>query len=796
MSIFSFPRIHFKGLMAVNVGTGNNDDYSGAAVMGPNYPGYETDPLRQADSPNVQPLTYGMTDEQWVAWAQASQTFAAPPPAPPPPPPSAGATAAGSLDVNKAEGDLTPPAATTPVYFVPGEWNYFGDMGLTFFDTPVRSVVTAPGTVVTDPAQQPVIGGQVSFNSRPDDTGRSTGLLVDVNAEDVPSSQILAESVMIAQNGTALLAGAPSKAVTRNINFQRNFSLGGPNGAGCLFQCVIPVASLGGSPLLKQFPAQQNGVPLSGVVFHYYMYRPLQELNTFKYPSTGPSDPNNPWFAAIEARYRQAANAPGGQPTPSMTPAEVLAVFAANGLNPDYVQVVGTFAPAYGDEVASAPVGRSLIPSGSIPATGTTGNAAPTSPTFQLAPAIVNVDHASGLVSVDFSGTFPDQLQGTAYDPLDTTNNPKWCFGSGPATLCITDGTNRYPVGQVAYQDTEAGDLVGWIFDFPIADLPAAAQGLLDEGSFELWASVDQTDGSFKDVQLLVEQDYLIVSDQAAIFGEQRVDGTAETQFVSDSGVAGPVRIRVFYKGLELAAGGTCPPVSVWEYDTTPNQAPGALTLLTSTFGPGQDLSVNTQKNGNRLYTFTVDGQAPPPGFSGIRATADEPDPPSGAPLYPPLQYGNLPLAYASMINLRILPNDVDYAQYYVPGSNPPAGNEQLTFDVVYAQVLRNYYLLYPAMSKRVPLNDPSYWADPEMAMRLYQRTQLSWWGKVEYMPRTRDLSNTRRTLLQAWALKFFQLPGASSRPGTGTSPITNPSTGTNPGTGTSSGPAGPTASA
>lgn len=763
MSIFSFPRIHFKGLLAVNVGTGNNDDYSSAALMGPDYPGYENDPLRQADSPIVQPLTYGMTDDQWVAWAQVRQQFAAVPTAEGDAAATAKAAALAPVDlgpeVNKAEGSITPPAAADAVYYVPGEWNYYGDMGLTFIDALVRSVVTGPGTVVTDPATQPVIGAQVSFNNRPDDTGRSTGMLVDVNAEDVPSSQVLADSVMIAQKGTALLAGTPTKAVTRNINFQRNFNLGGPNGAGCLFQCMIPLSSLGSSPLVQQFAAEQNGAPLTGVVFHYYMYRPLQEINTFKYPFD-PTNPDSPWFAQIEARYRQAAHAPGGVPTPGMTPREVEALFAANGLNPDYVQVVGTFAPAYGGEVASAPVGRSLVPSGRIPANGTRGNAGGPNPTFQLAPAVVNVDYASGTISADFSGTFPDSLQGTDYDPLDTTNNPKWVFGTGPATLYLVSGSQKYRIGDVDYRDTDAGDRVGWIFDFRVGDLPAEAQApsVIDNGTLELWAPVKQTNGTVTDVQLLLEQDYLVVSDQAAIFGEQAA--APQTQFISDDGNAGPVRIRVFRRGVELAAD-ACPPVTVWEYDTTPNQDPGPLTLVTGTFGPGQDLSVDTGKNGNRLYTFTVQGQAPPPGFTGIRATATGSDTDT---LYPPLQYGSLPLAYASMINLRILPN-ADYTQYYVPGTNPPVGNERLTFDVVYEQVLRNYYLLYPAMSKRVPLNDPSYWADPEMAMRLFQRTQLSWWGKAEYMPRTRDLSSSRRALLQAWALRFFQLPGAAPAP-------------------------------
>jgi hypothetical protein len=76
---------------------------------------------------------------------------------------------------------------------------------------------------------------------------------------------------------------------------------------------------------------------------------------------------------------------------------------------------------------------------------------------------------------------------------------------------------------------------------------------------------------------------------------------------------------------------------------------------------------------------------------------------------------------------------------------------------VIYQEVLRNYYLLYPGMNAVIPLNDPQQWEDAEMAGRLWQHTQKSWWNQYGYMPRTRDLSQTRRTLLHAWARKYFQ---------------------------------------
>src|SRR3954464_5867830 len=105
MSIFSFPRINVKGLIAINVGTANNDDYSNV-VFPPGWGAYEGLPLRLADSNNVQPLTYGMDDATFIEWLQAPHPFQQPQPA-------AAMTKAGTA---------TPTAAPTQ-NLIPAEWN-------------------------------------------------------------------------------------------------------------------------------------------------------------------------------------------------------------------------------------------------------------------------------------------------------------------------------------------------------------------------------------------------------------------------------------------------------------------------------------------------------------------------------------------------------------------------------------------------------------------------------------------------------------------------------------------------
>jgi hypothetical protein len=116
----------------------------------------------------------------------------------------------------------------------------------------------------------------------------------------------------------------------------------------------------------------------------------------------------------------------------------------------------------------------------------------------------------------------------------------------------------------------------------------------------------------------------------------------------------------------------------------------------------------------------------------------------------------------APSISLRILPNDEDFSRYYVhPIAPEPVGNDQLTFDVVYQKVLRTYYLLYPIMNSVFPLN-----SEPDVAgsaQAILQVTDPKQWMSRGFMPRTRDMSASRRTLLRAWCWKVLAVPADSS---------------------------------
>jgi hypothetical protein len=278
-------------------------------------------------------------------------------------------------------------------------------------------------------------------------------------------------------------------------------------------------------------------------------------------------------------------------------------------------------------------------------------------------------------------------------------------------------------IGPVDYADTDSGDRRGWIFDFDISANPAAQRILQDpDARFSLQHAQYGT--------ILGETDYYFVSNQQAIYAEQYGVGDS----FLNQGTTEPATVSVYHRGHELDAT-DCPPITVWQYRSVPIQSPGDVEAIATDFKPGQPLQVDTSQPGNFLFTFSIyaAGNLPPKSYSTF--------------MFPPY------VTNAPSVSLRILPNGEDFSAYYVdPSAEDPIGNDQLTFDVVYHKVLRTYYLLYPAMNQIFPLNDES--RVRKSAQTVLDVTDPKLWMSGRYMPRTRDMSDSRRKLLRAWCRK------------------------------------------
>lgn len=694
MSIFDYPRINFKGLISINVGTANNDDYSGEFfASGP----YANQPVRLADSPSVQPMLYGMDDDTWVKWAVTPLVVNKPKAKSKP-------QASGAATARRFEGEAETGSTTDTI--LPGEWNYYGDMALEMKDVKITGV-NDPNKKISPSLLNTINSSQLSYLNRPGPNGRSTGMVIDINPEDPTNTQVFTDYLSLMSGDNVVFSAKPSKAMTRWINFFRNGALTGPNGAAAMFQCVIPLDQLTGQAILQGMPdTSPTGQPLAGIVCRYTIYRPLQMINVFMKWPTGD------WISHMQELY------------------------AKQGINPDILEIQGTIAPWFQGDATSQTTGRYLEPQMFPWPNGWKGNTMG-APMMQMPPAIMYYRAGvyptiPGQISIDMSAVLPDIYAGTDYNPMVTGNNPKYNMGTLSLVIGADPSKGIQPedqvVGEINYSlpaDMKTADANGWIFDFTWnafinARIQAGQKFFLYLGGQQ---GINQT--------VHIEQPLFLFSETSGVYAEQNTMPNASTSAFRDYG-AGTVPISfIGYKdGVKLTGNGNYT-FDLYYYDTTPNQAPGTAQLLLKNYTLGQPITLPVGKKGNVLITCT---------------TRDNP---------PPNDYGSFNPLTGSIINVRILPNDEDYSQYYKdPQSPQPTGNDKLTFDVVYDKVLRNYYLLYPAMSQVVKLNDPNIWKDPVMARALMDRISLPAWNTAVAMPRTRDLSGSRRQLLTAWCLK------------------------------------------
>ncbi len=403
--------------------------------------------------------------------------------------------------------------------------------------------------------------------------------------------------------------------------------------------------------------------------------------------------------------------------------AAIEALYKEGKTNAATLGITGSFAPLYADEeITTTPVGRLMVcnttPIPTPPGSQNNGN----NGYIALAPAVLRQN--GNTVSADFVGTFPENYAGNPKAP-----DPKYDFGA--VSLNVIAGSVNAPIGPVDYTNLAQGDATGWIFDFDLGSNEPAQQALKDPAArFQL---VSAQYGN-----VLAETDYYFVTNQQAIYTEQFGSGS---EFLNQ-GTNDPFTVSAFSGGAKLTPA-ECPAITVWQYRSIPLQAPGNAVAISTSLKPGEPITIDTSQPGNFLFTFSIgtDGQ-PPTSYSTF--------------MFPPW------LTNSPSVTLRILPNGEDFSKYYAPGEGEPVGNSLLTFGVLYEKVLRTYYLLYPAMNQVFALNSEA--AVATYAQAILDRTDQSLWMTAGYMPRTRDMSASRKQLLQAWCRKVLNAARAGRK--------------------------------
>jgi hypothetical protein len=595
------------------------------------------------------------------------------------------------------------------------QWNYYGDMSFRFTSVSVGSVQLDPERLISDPEQDKLIGASVHLNN---------AIVCDNNPEGFNGTQVFAEALEIhapdaLEGGGSFVSRPPDRATTRWLNWQRNVSFqtpftppgkgktgqitsGAAGGASATFQCGIELTR-------ADLRADPEG-------------RRQLERSRFKLlPKPGAS----PALQALVAAIRGGA---GGIVFrynlylcyPRISDTSLCARFK-NGerpCNPARGELIGTIAPWYPQrEPSTISMGRLLNPAAAYP------NAYRPDKRFYLSPAVAVHDVKNERLSIDLANCLPeDGPEGDKYNLGEVT------IGIRDATPPGEDpGSNTAKVHALGklVNDRETYRAQGGLYDFSLRGVRNAARWLRSpDHELVLHSSLYGV--------LLYEPEYMLASDCSCNYlDELAPDRAWQDPAVRDELERQPHRALSGKVDLWLLRRGQQPKkrvqVKVEEWRQTP-------TGSAERYGEYRYPALLSRRE-LRMRDRATFELAPSPG-AGLR-------------LYRFVPEHNWPQDVSergiaersiqeSLVELRVLPYD-DYSQ---------VRDDELTLDVIYRTVFRYYHLVTPAMSQAMDLSDPSIWQLPSAAQYVLLTTSPALWGSWQYMPRTRDLSRSRRELL------------------------------------------------
>jgi hypothetical protein len=620
-----------------------------------------------------------------------------------------------------------------PMGLTRGQWNYYGDMGMRFDEVVVKSGVLRPGQLITD---DPLIGAKVSLIN---------SLVCDVNPEGFDCTQIFSGALQVdapeVLGGTGVFVSRlPTRAATRSLNWYRNVSFhgvlgndtsGGAGGASATFVHAVEV--LGGD--LEPIP--DRGAEYDEMLHHWWPRRGADGAPTSQLVAAMHEALRLKNVIGLQIRYNLYLC------YPRIADSGLVKHFAAGRKveNPAIGLVLGTIAPWCRGEPESMTLARTLKPAQSYE-NAYRSDGKP----YYLAPAIARIAEGARHVSIDLVNTLPE----------DGSEGMKYALGR--VTLGVREATplgadpaaNTSPIVNVGeiVNDRDAFIRCGGIYDLEVKD--DAARGLLTAPEYELVLHTERYG------VLLYEPEYTIGSDcEAAYLDEALPPAQERVMRPSPQEESGENPLPQALRGsvpLHLRSRGCVPdkpvPVIVEQWRFTPSGDPkvfGAYVYPRKVGSETLEIRGGFAEHelhplggaGVLMFRYVVPGQWQQDMDGGHLAK----------------------LAFQEYYTiLRILPHDADAAA-------AAASNQPIDYATIYQHVFRYYAFILPAMTKRLEMNANSadLWTSPTAARYLLRTTSLDLWGHWTYMPRTRDLSKTRRDLLRRFCHQIIDASACSA---------------------------------
>jgi hypothetical protein len=641
------------------------------------------------DEPNVQPYNpQNLTDDEFRVWMMQTKTV-------------------GDND-NKT-------------VWLNGYYNYFGDHGMRFSASDasgnkIPSVMTSstlPDGTVCTPEQDPFLTGQVELLGHPFFDKPGQAKMVDLDPIGIYGTQVfsgLFQVVVKPADGPPLVmlsATNPARAYIYDLYTDRNIAVPpGPSMLAAIWQMALPLEGLkfnfGGkqSPTLSALQAAaQSG---EGLVVEYVTYYSTDAYTEKtlgeKYEASGYKDP----IINESSGFMVGTIGAWSNDDPLST-------------GPSGRLFYGTYPLQRPKHEGPVPFVQTYREKAAIP------KAAPPIPPYFLGPIAAWIDMTNNNVVLDFSSTIPE-VSGVSLTPSPNDLKKK---DFGDLTLTIRNGEQEQTVGTISYDryNRDAYEFSGGIIEVPFTSNLAAP--LSDaNGILRLYGSINDTQTHLSDEIAW-----------AAVSTEDRCLYLHVNEAVNYS-------IRPLWKGRPMPNQDIPLTITQWKFTTDHTDPKSTVNKRLVQIGDGAYV---LDQPANQTYTTDADGyislstKGLQPGAAMIRYQApgdnfnvNQSGPPPSAPQ-------NFYFGLVSYNIFRVLPDD----------NFDDIPNEQVTWEFVYNNVIRYFYLIYPAMFVRLAFQNEDIARQNASIIR--QFIDESTWDSTSYMPVSRDLSDGKRRLLARW---------------------------------------------
>jgi hypothetical protein len=608
--------------------------------------------------------------------------------------------------------------------YINAGWNYFGDNGTDFTDpqgNPARITMARLLGDVSPPANDPFLSATINLAGMFMGDNRMKAVMVDCDPASSFSVQIFAGAVEInGADGSPMLTAEGSFACyARWMFMSRTPQLPPDQASSVVWQFGIPTSelqidqtALANSPTLQAFARALGGAGVQGLTLQFDIY----------------------------------------EVTPTYTPLDLYNQFFSKGIdqiNPAFGNMTGTLGLWNAGEVGTMPGGRILYPIIPTPPPGTPPQqtADAPQPLPQLGQAAAWIDTSRRVVLLNLANTIPQSAPGQGkyyYGDLQLAISyfEGGVYKTAPLATLYYQSSNPDPYA--SYNETAYRQSGGFM---QVSYAGSPGEAYINNGQLLI------TVGSTPHTHLCAELPF--ASAMVDQFGLYVTAGETIT-----------IPIRTEFGGLPKSAHLTAQEFRAIVYPPKDPNCPGSLsgggfaccqlTVPVSAANPSIvqfNPSFTTDANGN--YNLAIKALAP--GLSFIRFVPDQPSNanPDAQQLYnivsliqndndnPMNTYPSW--QYDFYMVVRVLPTDANL------DSIPDAQliGEAGWNNVVYPIVFRYYYLLYPAMSKRIDMsNYPSMQSFAGLIARLIGSSNEA---STTYMPITRELSDGKRRLIQRW---------------------------------------------